>query len=285
MKTRKKKMEDAIVYYCNNETILLGECAKKFNVDRGTLSAHLKKMNIKTNRKINKNGEEYSDFNENFFEVIDNEEKAYWLGFILADGSIDNSRNQISIALASVDRDHLVKFQKSINNKKNIFDYLANNNVTKKRYPTSDLIIYSKKMKDDLFNLNVYNNKTKKEKPCEIPIDLIRHYIRGFFDGDGWISSYDRRIQDRCKNKKWELGFGSSFEMVDYISTHFSNTLNIKYKEPKKKCIYRIRYGSNIDIAKIINYLYKDATIYLDRKQNKILEFCRSHSKLIEECE
>ena len=285
MKIRKKKMEDAIIYYCNNETILLGECAKKFNVDRGTLSIHLKEMNIETNRKINKNGENYSNFNENFFEVIDTEEKAYWLGFLLADGSINSNRNQISIALSSIDRDHIIKFQKSINSRHNICDYLANNNVTNKKYPTSDLVLHSKKMKDDLFNLHIHDNKTKKEKPCEIPKNLIRHYIRGFFDGDGWISSYDRRIQDRCKNKKWELGFGSSFEMIDYISKHLSNTLNIAYKEPKKNCIYRIRYSSNSDIAKIIKYLYKDSTIYLNRKQNKVLEFCRSHSKLIEECE
>lgn len=272
IKIRKESMKQAIKYYIETEDISVKECSEMFNVDRGTLRRNLKAMNVETNRRLKK-------FNDKFFEVIDTEEKAYWLGFLLADGSICKNKDIISIGLSSVDKEHLVKFTKAINSNHNICDYMANNNVTNKKYETSDLVITSKKMKDDLAKYNIVPNKTKEEKPCILRDDLIRHYIRGFFDGDGWITSYNRRPQDRCKNQKWEIGFGSSYEMINYISNHLSKELKIAYKEPKKNCIYRIRYSSNIDIEKIIDYLYKDATVYLDRKHEKADSFCRPKTK------
>lgn len=163
IKIRKESMKQAIKYYIETEDISVKECSDMFNVDRGTLRRNLKAMNIETNRRLKK-------FNDKFFEVIDTEEKAYWLGFLLADGSI-------------------------------------------------------------------------------------------------------------CKNQKWEIGFGSSYEMINYISNHLSKELKIAYKEPKKNCIYRIRYSSNADIEKIIDYLYKDATVYLDRKHEKADSFCRPKTK------
>ena len=132
--------------------------------------------------------------------------------------------------------------------------------------------VLSDQLVSDLFKFGILPRKTYLNiKFPLIPKEYQIDYIRGFFDGDGWISCYDRRPQDRCKNKKWEVGFGSSYEMIDFISKHFSNVLNIQYKEPKKNCIYRIRYSSKENIAKIMDYLYKDSTVYLDRKHTKML--------------
>lgn len=272
IKIRKESMKQAIKYFIENEDATVKECSELFKVDRGTLRNNLKTMGVETNRRTRK-------CNESYFEIIDTEEKAYWLGFLLADGSIDDTKNKISIGISSIDRNHLTRFIGCIEGTHKICDYMANNNVTNKKYATSDLSITSIKMKNDLAKYNIIPNKSKEEKPCMLNENLIRHYIRGFFDGDGWITSYDRRAQDRCKNQKWEIGFGSSYFMVDYISRHLADVLNINYKEPKLNCIYRIRYSSNKDIAKIIDYLYNNASIYLDRKHEKAESFCRPKIK------
>lgn len=267
MNIRKESMKKAIEYYKENQSITIADCARKFNVDRGTLGTHIKKLDLTTNRNKHK-------FNENFFEVIDTEEKAYWLGFILADGSIDDIRNRISIGLAHEDEQHLYKFKQSLQAENPIYFYYAKNNVTQKSYPTNDFVISSKKMIDDLKNHNIFSNKTKNEIPIVLENNLMRHYIRGFYDGDGWISSYNRRPQDRCKNLKWELGIGSGYDIVQFIADHFYENLDVTYKEAKAfSSVYRVRYSNQSDINKILDYLYKDATIYLDRKYQKALEF------------
>lgn len=275
MQIRKKKMEDAIIHFLANPDATINGTARDFNVDRGTLRKHLQLMNETTDRRT-------ISVNHSYFNEIDTPEKAYWLGFILADGSI-KKLNQICVALQREDRGHLERLRDALSPDSNISDYEANNNVTGKRYPTSTLSVTSKQMIDDLANHGVVSNKTKVEQPkLDLSDDLIRHYIRGFFDGDGWISIYDRRPQDRCKNPKTEVGFGSSEDMCEFISQHFSKVLGINYKEPKKGCIYRIRYNGNKDIAKIIQYLYNDTELYLPRKKETVDRFCRLYPSLLE---
>lgn len=267
MDIRKTSMKNAIEYYKQNESATIIDCVRKFDVDRGTLSSHLKKLGLNTRRNKYK-------FNEDFFEVIDTEEKAYWLGFVLADGSIDDKKKQISIGLAHADEEHLYKFKKALQAENPINFYHAKNNVTEKSYPTNDLALSSRKMINDLNKHYIFSNKTKNEIPIQLEDHLMKHYIRGFYDGDGWISSYKRRPQDRCKNLKWELGIGSGYEIVQFISNHFYDTLKVTYKEATAySSIYRIRYSNQNDINKILEYLYSDATIYLNRKYQKALEF------------
>lgn len=272
---RKQKMRDAVNYFMENEKIMIGECSKIFNVDRGTLRNNLKRMGIETNRKKKM-------INENYFEIIDSPEKAYWLGFLLADGTVGSKNDSIGITLKREDRYILEDFAKAIElDPLTIYDYEANNNVMNKKYPSSELTFTSSIMKNHLSQYNIFPNKTKCEAPfLELEPLLIRHYIRGFFDGDGWISTYKRRPQDRCKNPKTELGFGSSYEMCDYLSSHFSKTLRISKKEPKKGAIHRIRYCSNSDIKKIGNYLYSDTDLYLKRKHKKFVNLCRLYPNL-----
>mgnify|MGYP002625860766 CR=1 FL=1 len=55
--------------------------------------------------------------------------------------------------------------------------------------------VSSPKMKVDLIRLGAIPNKSLiLEFPKDIPNDLIRHFVRGYFDGDGCIS----KNEDRC---------------------------------------------------------------------------------------
>jgi len=78
-------------------------------LDRGTLSNNFKAEGIEIINKQN-----ITKFNENYFDVIDNPDKAYWLGFLYADGAISSNNNTVELSLKSSDIKHLEKFRDNL---------------------------------------------------------------------------------------------------------------------------------------------------------------------------
>ena len=237
--------------YFQNNQISITKCAKMFNIHRSTLSKYLKEYGIyKDVRK------KYT-FDENYFEVIDTEHKAYWLGFIMADGCIKSNINQLSIGLSEKDINHLEKFKNSIKATNPIT--IEETNAFNKNYISCYFRINSKKLCNDLIKLNIYPCKTQCEIPSNIPENLYNHYIRGIFDGDGWVSY----------GHGWcDLGFGMGKDILVYIKDKFEKYAFVKtsYNVLPYKTIFRYRLTSQKEIRKALDWLYKDATIYLDRK-------------------
>lgn len=207
---------------------------------------------------------EYSEYrkhnlNESIFEIIDTEHKAYWLGFMYADGYVNTTgwANQIQLGLSEKDYDHLKKFKNFLN-----CDY----DITYKESTKScHLNINSKKMAQDLTNNGCFQAKSlllKFPTIDQVPEHLIHHFMRGYFDGDGCITY----------NKKQQY-----IEIVgshNFLNDYESIILKILDREhPNKRGrtgnAEIIRYGGNNQVKKIYNFLYKDATIYLERKFNK----------------
>lgn len=116
-KTDYNMEKDIIPLY--NQGVSLTKIAKLFNTSRDTLSSRLKKMGIEVI-----NIQNSTKFNENIFDVIDTEEKAYWLGFLYADGYIetpnDNKKSySMELALKLSDVEHLIKFNDFMQHNKN----------------------------------------------------------------------------------------------------------------------------------------------------------------------
>lgn len=243
--------------------------AKKLGISQPTVKSILMKNNIEpinfTNRTIN--------FNENYFETIDNEHKAYWLGFIMADGYIHLSNNKtsrtskrLSINISIKDIEILNNFQKDINISKNCIKIYTPKGTYSSNQMCS-ITINSKILVNNLIKNGINFNKTGHEYiPNTIPNELIRHFIRGFLDGDGSISSR--------KNNKISLGFCSSSKIIlEQTNYHFNNigcTLR-KINFDNKKNMYYLYYHSSFDLCKAYNYLYDNSTIYLKRKHDKYL--------------
>lgn len=132
-------------------------------------------------------------FNEDFFQTIDTEEKAYWLGFIFADGcisksdSVVSSENRITLALSVKDEQHLEAFAKAINMPTEKIRHV----FPKHSYSGSEMLyLYcnSIKMANDLKTLGYSPHKASHVEMPDIHEDFIRHFIRGYFDGDGCVS-------------------------------------------------------------------------------------------------
>lgn len=257
MKRISKEIEENIVQdYLNNiNTITI---SRKYNISRSTVQKYL----IKNNVEFNKHPITSRIFNHHFFDNY-TPDSCYWAGFILADGYIRKNRNSLEICLSHIDGDHLLKFTKSIGLNEDIRIYKNN---------TCRVSICSDVIKESLLtNFEIFN---KKSLVCfisnKIPLNMLSHFIRGYFDGDGCFSSENR------------FSFIGTYDTCDTIRNYFKNNGITKQdgnipciteKQSKNK-MYYVKYSKNLSL-KIFDLLFKDSTdlTRLDRKYKKILSY------------
>lgn len=192
------------------------------------------------------------EFNETFFKKIDTEQKAYWLGFIYADGYI-NKKGEFRLHVSKNDIEHIKKFKEHIKSEHPIHNCQLN---------TISFNICSKKMALDLNDLGVVPAKTFTLEYPKIPKKFNNHFIRGVFDGDGCI--YTR--EDGVKN--WSIYTASKLfknQIIDIINLE----TGIKVFSYKQGNGYTIRIFRKKDIPIINEYMYKNSTIFLNRKRVK----------------
>lgn len=162
-------------------------------------------------------------YNEDYFKVIDSEDKAYWLGFISADGSVSKDAYHIRISLSSIDTKHLEKFLICINaNDVNIFTQHMTGGFSATKEGGSDIAtinLTSMKMWNDLHQYNIDHNKSYNIELPNIDDKMMSHYLRGFIDGDGsYYYHYD------TKNNRYRYSFeivGASQLMMRQIQEYF----------------------------------------------------------------
>lgn len=206
--------------------------------------------------------------NQNYFEQIDNEWKAYWLGFLYADGCVQHytknkkSKNTVSLALKEDDAEHIQKFLDSVQSNSPIKHYKTNY----KNHYAARASVSNKKLCEDLIIHGCYPNKTFILKFPDLRKDLIRHFIRGYFDGDGCISI-------NLEKKSVRINIVGNENMLKNICNHLLENCNasipVFQQKNTKSNIYSIQWGNIYVCKKIYQYLYKDSNIFLDRKLKK----------------
>jgi hypothetical protein len=200
--------------------------------------------------------------NEDYFNIIDDEYKAYWLGFIYADGCINNKKNcNLAIKLSVKDFNHLEKFCKCIETNKPVRKY-KNNNGFGKGNEYCIITICSKNIVNQLINKGCFENKSLILKfPEFLKEDLIKHFIRGYFDGDGSIFL--------AKSSGYDIPAITIIGTYEFLSKLYGY-LNIDGKEPiykEKRSIstYSLQLLSSIRVKHFFEFIYSN-NIYLDRK-------------------
>ena len=207
--------------------------------------------------------------NESYFETIDKEEKAYWLGFIYADGNVHKKETAFRMMLHTRDTEHLLSFLNCIE---------SNHTTNLRRIGEQEYIgidIARKKLVKDLIEKGCVPNKTRKLKfPSEniLPLNLQRHFIRGYFDGDGCIST---RLRLKPTNLKRYLScvvkFLGTCDMMENI-LRIIPISGIKSHELKtSREIYQFKVHSRKKIMTLMDYLYEDSQIFLKRKHEKYI--------------
>lgn len=218
-------------------------------------------------------------YNENFFEIINDEDKAYFLGLIYSDGSIINNekikRYQLVIKLHIKDQHILNDFIKCINGEMELWKHGQREIVEVK--------LSGKKLINDLKNYGLHPNKTFTLEYPNIDEKLERHFLRGYFDGDGCIRlSKDKR--DGSERGDLRI-VGGSINMLDTINKKmnilFGTNLNKLYG-PKDKNFKYIGWASMDDIEKIYKGFYDDSNFYLSRKKtifDNVMEIIKNKQK------
>ena len=201
------------------------------------------------------------------FEKIDTEEKAYWLGFLYADGSVGSKEDKIELGLAEKDYKHLEKFKNFLG---------ISNKISYRKVSKSYRISFrSQSCKKDLINKGCIPKKSlilKYPTLEQVPFYLMRHFIRGYFDGDGWFTNTEKSFQvGIIGTEDFIKGF---LDIVENINKN--NKIFICHRQNGAK---RYVFSSYQDVYNFLNWIYKDANIYLDRKYQKYIDFIQNGSK------
>lgn len=182
--------------------------------------------------------------NESFFNVIDTEEKAYWLGFLFADGYQNGW--EIKINLSNIDQNHLEKFRQSLS-----AEHLVKQHKTRK---ISSFNVGSKLLCHALNKHGCVKAKSLIVQYPTIPNHLDRHFIRGVFDGDGCI------YVSKKGNRRFTICSFSPIFLTALEQKMQQAGLYVKIYRTSVVCS-RVK-----EIEKIRQFLYENSTIYLERK-------------------
>lgn len=249
--------------YKYSEGFTIKQISEIANCSDQTIKSRVKKFNLNDGKSLRTRKHSY---NLNFFNKIDNEKKAYWLGFVFADGYISNKTGEyrLKIELSIKDISHLEIFKNEICSTLNIKESTHFDNRLKNPSKRVTLKIYSKEIVSQLISLGMVPGENHRNIVPTISEELIPHFIRGYLDGDGCITTSGRN--------QVEVKFSGGFNILNYISQNINNISSTKNYpfEPDNRKMFILRWGGNINSMKIKNFLYSNSTIHLSRKYNKI---------------
>lgn len=226
--------------------------------------------------------------NDFLFDKIDDEKSAYFLGLFYADGNIFKKKKwnsyNISLTQSEKDFDIVLKLKNALETDRKITEIL----IKDKKYYT--LSINSNKIYEDLVKLGLSENKSLIINfPTFLPDNLINHFIRGYFDGDGSVWEGQRKkmiikkenkqgeYRERIiQNVKFNITGSNSFIpdfqncLIEKCGLSKTKLNYSKSKEEHKHC--SIEYSGRKNMKLFFDFIYKDATIYGERKYKKFKE-------------
>ena len=232
-------------------------------------------------------------YNDDYFKKIDTAEKAYWLGFLYADGCITRfyrgeklKSMSLELTLKNEDCEHLVKFKNALESNVPI-----QHKVVAGKYRADRIVINNTKMCRDLIKLGCTPTKSLTlEFPDNdiVPIKFINDFVRGYFDGDGGISYTEGEYYHSERNKFYkQYHYRCYFCGTEQFLTELKNVLNfndIKTSDLKKdnrsNAVNIYIYGKE-NIEKFKKYLYTNNCVSLSRKFDKFFFISQNENLLI----
>lgn len=215
---------------------------------------------MKLNKYIDEQGHNRKSCDDTVFNVIDTEEKAYWLGFLFADGSVASKSNHVELSLQLGDIDHLEKYKKFIN---------ATTTIGQDHFRCR-ISTCTASYKESLVKWGCTAKKSLTIEYPDIPQELHRHFVRGVFDGDGCIWR-------TCKDCLWNSAgvCSGSISFIESLLYTIEQECGVRgngpYRTSKGSNLYNIYY-QGITFRRFVDWMYWDAKVYLDRKYKRYCE-------------
>lgn len=243
------------------------EIGEIFGISQSQVSLILRKHGIKL-PKSRLNMSKLS-LDIDYFKTIDNSEKAYWLGFICADGCVYKNGGKLTMMVK--DREICEKFKKAIKSDHKISDRDVFDKRTNKTYTESSIQITNALFVANLINLGVTSEKSTNLSFPDIKEEYYPFFIAGLFDGDGSVS---------FKNSgKIACSLISTKEILTHIQQYLQNRLQISPKsliKVSENCdnVFKIYWQSDDDCLKFLNFIYQgNKQLYLKRKYERYEQF------------
>lgn len=223
------------------------ELGEEYDVSDSTIRDYLEKRGI--DRRGRSESHRWYNLNQSVFDEI-NEESAYWIGIMMADGCIsyrEGENPHVRLCLSEKDKTHVEKFKNFLETDKPIYE----------SYSNCEIDVISKRMVNCLEDFGVVPNKTGSEEVKGKLKDNC-HFWRGVVDGDGSMGIY---------NKNPQLTLCGSKPLMLQFKNFVNGFCNTKATVIDKDGYYKYTLGGKHLVSKVIEKLYSDATIYLDRKK------------------
>jgi hypothetical protein len=257
----------------------------KFTLDQELEIIKIKKEGILTNKEIqvkfnikhkntiyqiiDRGGREHIipnkkyNVNENYFENIDTEDKAYWLGFLYADGCVRlREGGELRLKLKKSDKNHIELFNKCLNSNYPIKNEIYYAGIKKYKCESEYVNISNTKLVKDLIKQGCIQTKTFKIKFPDLNENLMNHFIRGYFDGDGCIYKVKK-----LKNT-FQIFIAGNENFTQSLREHLSKIFNSdKILVYLKHKTYILVINNKLDCLKFKNYIYNNFITFLKRKK------------------
>lgn len=268
-----EELKDEIINYYLSKPMTLKEVEDKYELSHPTISKILKNTPKYTKAKLNN-----PNMKEHFFQEINCEENAYFLGLLISDGNVfqDGTGRQasISITLDLKDEYMLNKFKEVVN---------ANTSVSHDGRGCGQIAVRSNIMAEDLAKYGVVPRKSYNTYLPKIPNEYMFHLIRGIFDGDGSILAKPSPNNDGHNRFLHSISFCGTHELMQNISDYIFEYLDLQQKptvyDYKDRQLSELKIQNKDDIYLFGEYMYKNANIFLLRKK-EIYDNFKQHYNL-----
>ena len=248
------KMKDVYEKYEVNQNAMDYFFAEKGYVKRSTL----RKENIKID----------------IFNPVNTPEAAYILGFYIADGCLNGTKFVITLnekdkEILEKIRDYMSPITKLIYKKETI------NKQGIVSHPMYSFAFACKEIVNCLENLGLGKNKTYLSKSIKnvVPKELMWDFIRGYWDGDGCISSSNvtKNVKETSYNYI-NIGFtiiSKDPDILNEMNEFFIEEGINTHVYPDNKGNYLVGTHSKSEVEKIYNKLYTSSNLFMERKRTK----------------
>lgn len=206
---------------------------------------------------------------EHFFDRINTERKAYFLGFIYADGCVSTKTRQLQINLQAADRGVLAHLRDTLRTTAPIRIYRRNKfDIVNRR---ACFTVTSSVLVAGLHKHGAIDRKTHRLRLPRITRTLMPHFIRGYFDGDGCIYIHPR--------DRWgcQISLAGHPPFLTQIRDFLCKELGFRRNKihARTGCAALCYSGRGV-ARQFRDWIYKNATTYLIRKWSKFEELlCR----------
>ena len=202
-----------------------------------------------------------------YFSAIDTQEKAYWLGFVAADGYVHQRLCLLKLTLASHDASHVQRFAAALQS-----TYPLHQRRQGSRYSVAAVGVRSATLVAALATWGITQRKSATVPwPAVLRSDLLRHYLRGYVDGNGGFYVYP--TGKPTPSFSFSVGSNRSFlqDAQCYLMQHCDlNRTKFDGRRRGASWFALLRYKGRLQVSRIFHLLYDGATVWLPRKREHI---------------